>query len=248
MKISIITVCYNSEATIANTLRSVTSQDHPELEYIVIDGGSTDGTLKIIEQYRSRIAHVLSEKDEGIYFALNKGIALASGEVCGILHSDDFYPSSAILSKVGKTFATTHTQSVYGDLQYVSRNDIEKVQRYWRSGEYTDGLFLKGWMPPHPAFFIKTDCYRQYGAFNTTLRSAADYELMLRMLHKHKISTTYLPEVLVKMRTGGKSNVSLLNRLKANKEDRLAWKINGLKPGPFTLFMKPLSKVTQFLK
>lgn len=248
MKISIITVCYNSEATIADTLRSVTSQDHPELEYIVIDGGSTDGTLQIIEQYRSRITRVLSEKDEGIYFALNKGIALATGEVCGILHSDDFYPSPAILSRVCKTFATANTQSVYGDLQYVSRNDSEKVQRYWRSGEYTDGLFLKGWMPPHPAFFIKTDCYRQYGAFNTTLRSAADYELMLRMLHKHKISTTYLPEVLVKMRTGGKSNVSLLNRIKANKEDRLAWKLNGLKPGPFTLFMKPLSKVSQFLK
>jgi glycosyltransferase len=246
MKVSIITVCYNSAVTIESTILSVASQDHKDIEYIIVDGKSTDDTLKIIEKYKSSITKIISEKDDGIYFAINKGIALATGDIIGILHADDLYTSSGIISKIVKEFEEKKTDTVYGDLQYVNREDISKVTRHWKSGEYSDGLFLKGWMPPHPSFFVRKACYDKYGVFNTTLRSAADYEMMLRLLHKHKCNTAYIPEVLVKMRVGGKSNVSIANRIRANREDKKAWLLNDLKPGMFTLIMKPLSKLGQF--
>jgi glycosyltransferase involved in cell wall biosynthesis len=247
MKISIITVCFNSEATIEHTLKSVLSQDHTDIEYIIVDGGSTDGTGKIIKNYADRISVFVSEKDEGIYFALNKGIQLATGEIIGILHSDDFFSSISVLSLINTTFERTGADAVYGDLQYVFKDDVEKVYRNWISGPYKEGLFLKGWMPPHPSFFVKHTCYQRFGLFNTRFRSAADYELMLRFIQKNHIRVTYIPQVLVKMRVGGKSNVSLKNRLRANMEDRLAWKVNGIRPGWFTLTLKPLSKLRQFL-
>jgi glycosyltransferase involved in cell wall biosynthesis len=246
MKVSIITVCYNSASTIEATIQSVISQDHPEIEYIIIDGSSTDTTLSVIEKYRDKIPKLVSEKDEGIYFAINKGISLASGEIIGILHADDFYVNNQVISKVVKIFEEKKVETLYGDLQYVERENTEKIKRNWRSGPYQDGMFYKGWMPPHPAFFVLKKCYDTYGLFNTALRSAADYEMMLRLLHKYKCSTAYLPEVLVKMRVGGKSNVSLSNRIKANREDKKAWLLNGLKPGMFTLIRKPLSKLGQF--
>lgn len=248
MKISVITASWNSAATIEDTLRSVTSQDHPDIEYIIIDGGSTDGTLDIVERYRSRISQVVSGKDGGIYFALNKGISLATGEVIALLHSDDFYADNQVLSRVAACFEKNTCDSVYGDLQYVDQEDTSKVTRTWISGEYVHGRFLKGWMPPHPAFFLRRSCYEKYGSFNTSFRTAADYELMLRMLHKHRVSTAYLPGVLVKMRTGGASNVTLKARIKANREDRRAWAVNELQPGLFTLIRKPLSKLGQFFK
>jgi glycosyltransferase len=246
MKVSIITVCYNSASTIESTIQSVLSQDHKDLEYIIIDGASTDNTLQVIERYRSRIPKVISEKDGGIYFAINKGIALATGDVIGILHADDFYTDEKVIRKVVKTFKENNTDTVYGDLQYVDRTNTDKVKRHWSSGAYSHGLFYKGWMPPHPSFFVLRKCYDQFGVFNTTLRSAADYEMMLRLLHKHRCSTAYVPEVLVKMRVGGKSNVSLSNRIRANREDKKAWLLNGLKPGMFTFIRKPLSKLGQF--
>jgi glycosyltransferase len=246
MKVSIITTTYNSAETVEATIRSVLSQDHKDIEYIIIDGGSSDSTLSIVEKYKDRIAKVVSEKDEGIYYALNKGISLATGDVVGLLHSDDFYVNEKVISKVAAAFAKG-VDSTYADLQYVSRENGEKIIRHWKSGSYRDGIFLAGWMPPHPTFFLKRECYEKYGSFNTVLRSAADYELMLRMLHKNKISTAYIPEVLVKMRVGGKSNASLINRIKANKEDRLAWKLNNLEPGILTLTFKPLSKIRQYL-
>jgi len=246
MKVSIITVCYNSAATIEATLRSVVSQNYGDIEYIIVDGRSTDGTLEIIERYRDSLARVISEKDQGIYFAINKGIALASGDIIGILHADDFYTDEKVISRVVNAFMEKNTDTVYGDLQYVDRTDTNKIKRHWSSGEYRDGLFLEGWMPPHPSFFVRKKCYDQFGVFNTMLRSAADYEMMLRLLHKHKCSTAYIPEVLVKMRVGGKSNVSLANRIKANREDKKAWLLNGLKPGMFTFIRKPLSKLGQF--
>ncbi len=246
MKISIITVCYNSEATIELALCSVLSQNHPDLEYIVIDGGSADKTLEIIQKYADRIHCVISEKDEGIYYALNKGIAMATGDIVGILHSDDFYASDSVLAAVARAMEDQCIDAVYGDLQYVSKEDSEKVTRNWISGSYQEGMFLKGWMPPHPSFFVRRCCYFRLGVFNTTFRSAADYELMLRFIHKHKIRLSYLPQVLVKMRVGGKSNQSLFNRLRANREDRLAWKVNNLQPGLWTLTLKPLSKLIQF--
>lgn len=247
MKVSVITVCYNASHTIADTINSVLMQDHADIEYIVIDGKSSDDTMQIIEGYGGKISKVISEKDNGMYDAINKGINLATGEVVAILNADDFYVHNSVISGIVKWFNKENVDSVYGDLDYVAFDDVSRVKRHWRSGKYRDGIFLEGWMPPHPAFFAKKKCYDNYGLFNTSLRTAADYELMLRFLHKHKISTSYIPEVLVKMRVGGMSNASLRNRILANKEDRLAWEINGLKPKWYTLWLKPLRKLEQFL-
>lgn len=248
LKISIITACYNSESTIETTLQSVLSQDYQNVEYIVMDGLSTDKTPDIIKKYADRITRIVSEKDEGMYHALNKGISLATGDIIGFLHADDFFTDNTVISRVVKQFGNTGADAVYSDLQYVQRKNTSKIFRHWKSCEYREGLFLKGWMPPHTTFFTKKSCYDKLGAFNTVLRSASDYELMLRFIYKNRIKTSYIPEVLVKMRVGGKSNVNLLNRLRANREDRMAWKMNDLKPGLFTLILKPLSKIFQFIR
>jgi glycosyltransferase involved in cell wall biosynthesis len=246
MKISVITVCFNSAKTIEDTIQSVLSQDYPNVEYIIVDGGSKDATLDIVKKYSANISHFISEPDKGIYDAMNKGIALATGDVVGILNSDDVYYDSQVLSHISKAFEVTNADAVYGDLVYVASNNLEKVTRVWKSKPYTEGAFLKGWMPPHPTFYVKKSCYNQLGNYSLKLKSAADYELMLRFIHKYKISLAYIPKTLVKMRVGGESNVSLKNRLRANKEDRMAWKMNGLKPHFYTLFLKPLSKLKQF--
>ncbi len=248
MKVSIITITYNSAETIEDTLKSVTEQDYPDIEFIVVDGQSKDNTLELIKKYGSKVSRLVSEKDDGLYFALNKGIAMATGEIVGLIHSDDFYMDKQVISKVVDAFRKSDADAVYGDLYYVDKNDTNKIVRKWRSGKYTDGMFLNGWMPPHPTFFVRRRCYEQYGSFNTRLRSAADYEIMLRFIHKHKIKLAYLPEYLVKMRTGGQSNASLRNRLKANNEDRMAWRLNELRPRVYTLVFKPLRKILQFFR
>ena len=248
MKVSIITVCYNSENTIEHSINSVLAQDYPHIEYIIIDGNSRDNTKSIIDKYKDKIARFVSEKDEGIYDAMNKGISMATGDVIGILNSDDFYKDNTVISKVVNLFVVQNPNAVYGDLVYVAKENTQKIVRYWKAGEYKEGMFLQGWMPPHPAFFVKRNIYQEYGGFNTQLKSAADYELMLRFIHKEKIKVSYLPEVLIKMRAGGESNVSLVNRIRANQEDHLAWKLNGLKPGKLTLLLKPLSKIKQFFQ
>jgi glycosyltransferase involved in cell wall biosynthesis len=247
MKISLITITYNSAATVEKTVQSVLEQDYPDIEYIIVDGLSTDDTLQKLAPYQKNIHRILSEKDLGLYDALNKGIGLATGEIIGFIHSDDFYAHPAVISRVIKAFENPSVQAVYGDLQYVDKEDTSHIIRHWVSGEYRDGLFLKGWMPPHPTFFVRAECYQRYGIFNLQLTSSADYELMLRLIHKHKIKLRYIPEVLVKMRAGGKSNFSLANRLKANREDRQAWKLNGLEPHWYTSLLKPLIKIKQFL-
>jgi len=248
LKVSIITVCYNSAETIEGTIQSVISQNYSNMEYIIVDGKSTDATLSIIEKYKDKITRVISEKDNGIYDALNKALAQVTGDVVAILHADDFYTSNEIIAQVASVFEKEQVDCVYGDLQYVDRLNTALVKRNWISRNYKKENFLKGWMPPHPAFFAKRKCYTDYGFFNTTLKSAADYELMLRFLYKHNSSVAYLPQVLVKMRVGGKSNVSLANRIKANREDKRAWIINDLKPGALTFIRKPLSKLGQFFK
>lgn len=246
MTISIITVTYNSAATLESTILSVVQQTQPNVEFIIIDGGSTDGTLEIIEKYKVSISKFISEPDNGLYDAINKGIKLAEGEVIGILHSDDIYIHHKVLENYARVFERENCDAVYADLYYVERDNIEKVTRKWKSGSYKQNSFVKGWMPPHPTFFIRKRIYEQFGTFNTTLKSAADYELMLRMIHKHKISLRYLPEFTVKMRVGGKSNASVQNRLNANMEDRKAWEINGLTPKFYTIYLKPLRKIFQF--
>jgi glycosyltransferase len=247
MKVSIITISYNSAETIEDTIKSVVSQDYPNIEYIIIDGASKDETLSIVDKYKDKISQVISEKDKGIYDAMNKGVEHATGDIIGILNSDDYYYDESVISEVVRLFETEKTDGLYADLVYVDREDSDKVIRYWKSGEYAPGKFLRGWMPPHPTFFVKREVYSKFGLYSTDLRSAADYEFMLRVIHKHNISLSYMPRILTKMRVGGMSNVSLKNRWRANMEDRRAWKINGLKPRWYTLTVKPLSKVLQFL-
>ena len=247
-KISIITVAWNSAETIEDTIKSVVSQSYDQIEYIIIDGGSTDETLDIINRYKDQIDCVVSEPDKGIYDAMNKGVNKATGDVVGILNSDDFYEDADVLKDVMVRFNASDIEALYADLVYVDRNATDKIVRFWNAGEYKEGAFRKGWMPPHPAFFLSKKAYNTFGTYNLELRSAADYELMLRMIHKNGIVPEYLPRVITRMRTGGQSNVSLKNRIKANKEDRRAWEINGLKPGSLTMIRKPLSKVTQYIK
>ena len=250
MKVSIITVSYNSETTIEETIQSVLSQKqtHNDLEYIIIDGASKDGTLEIIEKYKDEISKVISEKDFGIYDAMNKGIKMATGDVIGILNSDDLFSDNKVIADIVKLFESSKCQATYSDLVYVDKDDINKVIRYWKSGEYKSGDFKKGWMPPHPTFFVKKESYDQLGSFNLALKTSADYELMLRFIHKHELSVKYLPRVCVRMRVGGQSNVSIRNRIKANQEDRKAWKINNIKPSPLTFIRKPFSKILQFTR
>ncbi|OHB33344.1 MAG: glycosyl transferase [Desulfuromonadaceae bacterium GWC2_58_13] len=243
--ISIITATYFSESTLRDTLDSVARQE-VRAEHIIVDGGSKDRTLEILSSY-SHLSRIVSEPDRGIYDAMNKGIAMASGDVVGILNSDDFYPDHRVLSWVAEVFSDPNVDSCYGDLKYVHPVDTTRVIRSWKSGSYSRDAFFWGWMPPHPTFFVRRSLYEKFGGFNLDLGSAADYELMLRFLVKHRISAVYIPEVLVKMRSGGVSNVSLRNRLKANSMDRRAWWVNDLHPYPWTSAMKPLRKIGQFL-
>jgi glycosyltransferase involved in cell wall biosynthesis len=247
MKISIVTISFNSAATIRDTIESVLSQDYPDIEYIIKDGGSKDDTLKIIKSFGNKIK-LVSQPDKGIYDAMSQGVALATGEVVGIINSDDFYPDNQVIRRVAEAFNKHKTDAIYGDLQYVDYADKSKIVRDWKSGEYQRGRFLNGWMPPHPTFFLKKSVYDKFGLYDASFKSAGDYELMLRMLYKHQVSVAYIPHVQMLMRTGGVSNVTLKNRIRANQEDRRAWKINGLKPRFYTLFAKPLSKLGQFLK
>ena len=245
MLVSVITVCFNSAATIRDTIESVLNQRNINLEYIVVDGASSDETPDIIRSYGRRISHVVCEPDQGMYDAMNKGVALASGDIIGILNADDIYESDNILQAITGVFAAD-TMAVYGDLLYVDPLDTRKVRRTWISGEYREGAFLDGWMPPHPTFFVRRQVYERYGNYSLALKSAADYEFMLRVIHKHNIPLAYLNQVVIRMRAGGKSNASLKNRLIANREDRLAWSMNKLRPGKLTLIKKPLSKLRQF--
>lgn len=286
--ISIITATFNAVSTVCDCLQSVVSQSHPA-EQIIIDGASTDTTLETIRRI-SPLSRILSEPDRGIYDAMNKGIALATGEVIGILNADDFYASPDVLAKIAKVFEDPSVMCCYGDLEYVRDSETSNVKRemgkdarnspftlhpsryldspftlhpfdfaqdrpspftvtrYWKSGPYTPRSFYRGWMPPHPTFFVRRSVYERYGNFRLDMGSAADYELMLRLLLKHGVRAAYIPEVLVKMRVGGASNHSLAARLAANRMDRRAWEVNGLKPYPWTFMMKPLRKVGQYFR
>jgi glycosyltransferase len=246
MKVSIITAVRNGAEALRDCIESVRNQTY-SAEHIVIDGASTDGTLDIIAEYRSCIAKVISEPDSGIYDALNKGIRLASGDIIGLLHGDDFYAGDGVLQAVVEAFQKKSTDSCYGDLQYVDKNNPHRIIRHWKSSEYTTGKFKYGWMPPHPTFFVRREIYNKYGLFNTDFKIAGDYELMLRFLEKYGISTYYIPEVLIKMRLGGASNRSLKNLFIKSSEDYRAWKVNNLNGGLYTIFLKNFTKIPQFL-
>lgn len=246
MKITLITVVLNNIAFVRDAITSVLEQTYPHVQYIVIDGGSNDGSLDVIKSFGNKISIVVSEPDEGIYDAMNKGLALATGDVVGFLNADDFYADPHVLDQVSQAFKNTSCEVLYADLDYVSSVNKEHVVRKWRSGNFNKQNFKLGWMPPHPTFFAKKEIYQRLGGYNNQLQTAADYELMLRYCYFNQTKVAYLPQVIVKMRLGGQSNRSLKNRLKANLQDRKAWVING-KPAPwYTLLLKPLSKIKQY--
>ncbi|HBB18700.1 MAG TPA: glycosyl transferase [Syntrophus sp. (in: bacteria)] len=248
MKISIITATWNSSATIENAILSVASQGYPDLEHIIVDGNSSDATLPIVFRYENLIDKLISEPDHGIYDAMNKGISLSTGEVIGILNSDDFYANPHVLEKVSRVFEDKSVDTSYGDLIYVDPTNVNRITRYWKASAHHPRSFYQGWMPPHPTFFVRRSIYEKYGYFNVALGTAADYELTLRLLLKHKVSTTYIPEVLVHMRAGGASNASLKSRLATIQMANLSWQVNDLKPWPWTLTFRLLSKIVQYTR
>ncbi len=245
MKISIITVSYNSSLTISRTMESVLSQKNIDLEYIIIDGASKDGTVDIIRQYAEKNPCIkwVSEKDKGIYDAMNKGIGFATGEVIGILNSDDYYAGDTVLEQIVEIFCNDNSlDSCYGNLVYMDDN---KPYRYWKSGKPRS--FINGWMPPHPAFFVRKKVYEKYGNFRLDCGTAADYELMLRFLEKNKITSYWVDKVITHMTAGGASNSGIESRINAYKNDEMAWGINNLKPTCLTLQLKKLRKIPQYI-
>ena len=249
MKISIITVVLNNSSTIKDAIESVLSQTYHDIEYIIIDGCSTDGTLEIIQGYSKHITKIISEKDKGIYDAMNKGISLSSGDIIGILNSDDVYFDENVIKDVINAFEMNQTDSIYGDLMYVERNDLSKIVRYWKSSVFKIGSFAKGWHPPHPTFFTKKNLYDRYGLFDINMKVSADFDLMLRFLEKNKITTSYLSKVLVKMRTGGESNKSLKNIIISNISILKSFKKNNIEVNNFMyLIYRLMPKVIQRIK
>jgi len=245
MKISIITVSYNSEKTIEDTIKSVFNQQFVDLEYIIIDGGSKDNTMEIVNKYKDKITKVISESDRGIYDAMNKGIALATGEVVGIINSDDFFHHKTVLQEVEKKFENSNVDGVYGNISYVDRFDVCKEVRFWYAGEYNENKLKRGWIMPHPAFFVKKKVYNDFGLFNLDFKIAADYELMLRFL-KNNLQIKYLNKTLVCMREGGYSAKNIKQRISGWKELYQAWRVNNLKPPRWLFLTRPLFKIHQY--
>ena len=243
--ISIITVVYNGEDFIEDAIKSVLNQTYKNIEYIIIDGKSTDNTLNIVKKHEDKISKIISEKDNGLYDAMNKGIKLATGDIIGIINSDDFFSYKNLFEDIINTFSRDDVDIVYSDLVYVDPKNTDKTIRYWKSKKQKP--FKTGWHPPHPTMFVKKSFYEKYGYFDTDFKIAADYELMLRFIEKHEAKLFYLPKTVVKMRIGGVSNKNIKNIIYANKEVLKAWKKNGLKI-PFSIFfLKPIKKIKQFI-
>ena len=247
MRISIITATYNSEKTLLDTLLSLEKQTHPDIEYIVVDGASKDNTIKLIKRNCTKVSKIICEPDKGIYDALNKGIQAASGDVIGFLHSDDLLAYDDAIADIAKKFKSTGCDAIYGDLEYVAQNDTTKRIRLWKSGSFSRFKMKVGWMPPHPSFYMKRKCYRQFGCFSLDYRISADYDSLLRYILKQRISIAYLPKVLVKMRVGGISNRSVSSMVKKSMEDIRIMKQNGI-IWPLALAYKNISKLPQFIK
>ncbi|MCF8414008.1 MAG: glycosyltransferase [Melioribacteraceae bacterium] len=247
MKISVITATYNSGKFLESAIESVAEQSYNDIEYIIVDGGSTDNTLQIIKDHKSVIYKYISEKDEGIYFALNKGIKHATGEIICFLHSDDKFASPDVLQTVADCFLRTDADVVYGDLIYNSRERENKLIRYWKAGEFKKHSMFFGWMPPHTATFIKSKIYSQIGLFNTDLKISADYELILRIFSIIDLKVDYIPQLMIKMRVGGISNGSISDIIQKSREDYLGLKLNK-KPFPaISLVFKNIRKITQLI-
>ncbi|MBL4871534.1 MAG: glycosyltransferase [Robiginitomaculum sp.] len=246
MKISVITAVYNRRATIVDAMTSLQSQDYDNYEHIITDGGSTDGTLEEINKLSDHRTKMISGPDEGIYDALNKGIKRATGDIIGLMHSDDFFASDTVLSKISDAFNQSSIDGVYGDLQYVSATDPTNIIRHWKSGVFSQKKLARGWMPPHPTLYLRREVFDRLGLYDTSFKIAADYDAMLRWLGAGKIKLAYIPEVLVKMRVGGESNKSISKILQKSREDYRAIKSNNI-GGYGTLAIKNLSKIKQFI-
>ena len=250
MKISIITATYNSEVTLSSCMTSVLQQSYQNIEYVIIDGNSTDETLELVKQHQLKFPQIefkiLSEPDSGIYDALNKGVQLATGQVIGFVHSDDILADNQIISKLANQFDKENVDGVYGDLQYVDKNNIGKIIRYWKSTNFNASLLKKGWMPAHPTLFLKKEVYEKHGEFNLSFKISADYDFMLRILKDDSLKFTYLPNVITKMRVGGASNRSVKNIIQKTKEDYRAVRLNN-NGGWYLIFLKNMSKVRQFI-
>lgn len=242
---SILTVVWNRAATLGQALDSLAAQSHGDYEHIVQDGGSTDGTLALLQSRPDPRRKLISERDGGIYDALNRAIARATGDVIGVLHSDDFLAHPEVLARVAQTFASSGADAVYGDLDYVSASDPGRIVRHWASGAYDPALLRRGWMPPHPALFLRRDVITRHGGYDTSFRIAADYDTILRYFGIGGISAAYLPEVLVKMRVGGESNRSIGHILRKSREDYRALRKNGI-GGMGALALKNVGKLHQF--
>ncbi|MEX6233661.1 glycosyltransferase family 2 protein [Providencia hangzhouensis] len=247
MKVSIITATYNSSNTIIDTLKSLENQSYLDIEYIIIDGASKDNTLDIIKKHSTKVSKIISEPDKGIYDALNKGIENSTGDIIGFLHSDDIFAYPNAIEDLVSILINEQSQAIYADLEYVSKENTSNVVRRWVSGNYKHSNLKKGWMPPHPTFFMKRSLYKKYGNFDLNFKISADYDSLLRYLWLHNISVSYLPKVVTKMRVGGESNRSFLNILKKTKEDILVLKKNNIF-WIYPLLMKNLSKLPQFIK
>jgi glycosyltransferase involved in cell wall biosynthesis len=242
-KISIITVCYNSATTIRETIDSVLAQDYPNIEYVIVDGDSTDATKQIITSYSDQISIFKSEKDNGLYDAMNKAIGLATGDIIGILNSDDVYATVDVISTVSREFETSGVDCVFGDLYYFKTGNKDKPLRYYRGKSFSRNKIRLGITPPHPTFFVKREMYEKYGKFDLQFRFAADFDLMLRFLYVHSISYSYIPKILVKMRLGGISTGGIRRLIEINKEDLRSYRKNCVRTNFFLFHIKYLFKI-----
>ncbi len=248
MKVSIITATLNVDGTLAEAAESLFAQTHTDIEYIVVDGGSTDGTQELVRSFGDKVATFISEPDHGIYDAINKGFAKSSGEVVGLLHADDMFAGPETIEKIVQQFRTSQCDAMYGDLQYVHRSNPSRVIRQWNSGPFLPGMISRGWMPPHPTLFIRREVFLKHGPYNLRYKTAADYDFMLRILKDNQLRIGYLPEVLVRMRMGGASNRGLGELIRKSREDMLIMKSHQLPFPLFALLSKNFSKISQFFR
>ena len=243
MKISVVTVCYNSVKTIADTLNAVAMQTYADIEHLVIDGASKDGTVEMVRSHANPQIRLISEPDKGIYDAMNKGLAQATGEVVGFLNSDDFYVDAAVLAKIANAFQDPAVDACYADMVYVTQ-DNSRVVRYWKSKPFAKGDFAKGWCPAHPTFYVRKSVIERLGLFDQSYKLAADVEFMMRYLERAQVRAAYIPDVLVRMRLGGATNQSWKNIVLQNKEIFAALRKNGV---PFSRVWFAVNKVVSRL-
>lgn len=247
MKISIITIVFNRVSEIEETIRSVLSQDYTDIEYIIVDGGSTDGTLDVVKKYQNKISKYISEPDRGIYDAINKGINLASGDVIGIVNSGDTLFNQTVVSNVVKNFISSGAGIVYGNTVLVDPINSNKVKRVFEGCEYVPDLFLYGWMPSHSSTYIKKSLFQQYGLYRLDLNIAADYELLLRFMYVHRVRSSYYPGLVTRFRVGGISNKNLFSFIRSGAQCHRAWELNGLKVPFYTIPFKFLRKIPDII-